>query len=77
MPYFNSSAIRRAEYDSVSSTLTLWFAESGGPYHYYGVPKHVWEALLSASSKGTFLTTISAINMAVSCSLQVISKEAT
>ncbi len=31
MPYFNSSAIRQAEYDPVTRVLTIWFVESGGP----------------------------------------------
>lgn len=54
MPYFNSSAIRRAEYDPASRTLTIWFVESGGPYDYYGVPQRIWDGLLAASSKGGY-----------------------
>lgn len=54
MPYFNSSAISRAEYNPATGTLTIWFVESGGPYDYYGVPTSVWEGLLSATSKGTY-----------------------
>ena len=54
MPTFNSTAIRRAEYDPPSLVLELWFVESGGPYSYYGVPQHVYDGLLRASSKGTY-----------------------
>lgn len=54
MPYFNSTAIRRAEYDENTSTLSIWFTESGGPYYYYRVPASVYQGLLSASSKGTY-----------------------
>jgi hypothetical protein len=54
MPKFNSTAIERAEYDGDTRVLKLWFVESGGPYDYYGVPRHVWDGLLAASSKGTY-----------------------
>lgn len=54
MPVFNSTAIRRAEYDPVSKVLQLWFAESGGPYDYYGVPQQVFDGLCHASSKGGY-----------------------
>lgn len=54
MAYFNSTAIRRAEYDAGSRTLSIWFTQSGGPYPYYNVPQHIWDGLLRASSKGTY-----------------------
>lgn len=54
MPRFHSTAIARAEYDYTTSTLHLWFVESGGPYDYYGVPLGIYEGLCRASSKGTF-----------------------
>lgn len=54
MPYFSSTAIRRAEYNEQSRTLTIWFVESGRPYDYYGVPPSVYQGLLNASSKGTY-----------------------
>lgn len=53
MPYFNSSAIKRAEYDVQSSRLTLWFPE-GRSYNYCAVPVSVWNGLLSAPSKGRY-----------------------
>src|SRR5690606_23360480 len=49
MPYFNSTAISRAEYDS--GTLRIWFVESGGPYDFYNVPLHIFEGLCNAVSK--------------------------
>lgn len=54
MPTFNSSAIRRAEYDPGTRVLKLWFTTSGGPYDYYGVPQHIFDGLCRASSKGTY-----------------------
>lgn len=54
MPTFNSTAIRQAEYDANSRTLSIWFTQSGGPYHYYNVPQHIYDGLLRASSKGTY-----------------------
>jgi hypothetical protein len=54
MPYFSSTAIRRAEYNEQTRTLSIWFTESGGPYDYYGVPASVYQGLLNARSKGTY-----------------------
>ena len=54
MPYLRSSAIRRAEYNDVTRTLTLWFVDSGGPYYYYNVPRNIFDGLLSARSPGTY-----------------------
>jgi KTSC domain-containing protein len=51
MPYFNSSAIKRAEYDA--GRLTIWFP-AGHSYDYCGVPESIWQGLLNASSKGTY-----------------------
>jgi hypothetical protein len=52
VPYFNSDAVKRAEYDSQTMRLTIWFPN--GPYDFCGVPQYVWDGLLSASSKGTY-----------------------
>lgn len=54
MPTLNSSAISRAEYDDQSQVLRIWFVNSGGPYDYYRVPRHVYDGLLRASSKGGY-----------------------
>lgn len=54
MPFLNSSAISRAEYSAITRTLSIWFAESGGPYDYYGVPQDVYLGLLSAASAGQY-----------------------
>ncbi|MGB3501866.1 MAG: KTSC domain-containing protein [Mesorhizobium sp.] len=54
MPFLSSSAIRRAEYDSATMTLSIWFVDSGGPYDYYRVPEDVYLALIQASSAGSF-----------------------
>ena len=53
MPYFNSSAIKRAEYDPATLRLTIWFPEDG-PYDFCKVPQLVWEGLCNARSKGTY-----------------------
>lgn len=54
MPEFDSTAIRRAEYDAKTATLSLWFVESGGPYDYYMVPRRVFDGLCTAASKGSY-----------------------
>ncbi len=53
MPYFNSSAIKRAEYDAATGRLTIWFP-AGHSYDYCGVPQSVWQGLLAAGSKGRY-----------------------
>ena len=57
MPYLNSSAIQRVEYDPASGNLDVWFQKSGGPYTYYGVPSSIYQGLLSASSAGSYFDT--------------------
>lgn len=51
MPYVNSSAISRIEWNA--GTLSIWFRESGR-YDYYGVPESVYQSFLAARSKGSF-----------------------
>ncbi|WP_456390709.1 KTSC domain-containing protein [Profundibacter sp.] len=51
MPYVNSSAIARIEWDN--GTLSIWFHASGR-YDYYKVPASVYQAFLAARSKGQF-----------------------
>jgi hypothetical protein len=53
MPIFNSSAIKRAEYDTPTMRLQIWFPE-GHSYFYCRVPLPIWQGLLSATSKGTY-----------------------
>lgn len=53
MPYFNSSAIKRAEYDPATQRLTIWFPE-GHSYDYCGVPRAIWDGLLTSGSKGRY-----------------------
>lgn len=54
MPVFNSTAVRRAEYNLSTRVLQLWFVDSGGPYDYYGVPPHIFDGLCRAGSKGSY-----------------------
>lgn len=51
MPYVNSSAINRIEWNN--GTLSIWFTESG-KYDYYNVPQSVYESFLKARSIGGF-----------------------
>jgi len=53
MPRVRSSAIAAIDYNEAARELYITFRESG-KYTYYGVPKHIYEAFLSASSKGRF-----------------------
>ena len=54
MPFLNSSAIQRVDYDTASGNLDIWFQKSGGPYTYYGVPSNIYQGLVSASSAGRY-----------------------
>jgi len=54
MPYLNSSAIDRVEYDPQTRELRIWFRPNGGPYSYYGVPQHIYDGLLRAPSAGSY-----------------------
>jgi hypothetical protein len=51
----SSSNIRSVGYDVASATLEVEFT-SGDIYRYYGVPQHLYEQFMRASSKGTFLS---------------------
>lgn len=51
MPYVNSSAISAIDWSG--GTLSIWFHDSGR-YDYPNVPKGVYDAFLSAHSKGSF-----------------------
>ena len=55
MPYLNSSAVKRAEYDQETERMQLWFADDG-PYDFCRVPKHIYEGLLRAPSHGRYYT---------------------
>ncbi len=54
VPHLRSSAISRVEYNPSARILSIWFVDSGGPYDYHGVPAHIYEGLLSASSAGSY-----------------------
>lgn len=51
----SSSAISSVGYDRKEKTLELEFS-SGGVYDYYEVPPKVYAALMSAESKGRFIS---------------------
>lgn len=53
MPYVNSRAISRIEYNETTSVLSITFRTSG-TYDYYNVPNSVYCNFLEASSKGRF-----------------------
>ena len=50
-----SSAISSVGYDERSSVLEVEF-ESGAVYDYFDVPPQVYQDLLKASSKGSFIS---------------------
>lgn len=54
MVHFDSSAIRRAEYDADERLLQLWFKGDGLPYGYRKVPEEIFDALCAADSQGRF-----------------------
>ncbi|HEX5719369.1 MAG TPA: KTSC domain-containing protein [Thermoanaerobaculia bacterium] len=51
----SSSAISSVGYDRKAKTLELEFS-SGGVYDYYEVPPEVYAELMSAESKGRFIS---------------------
>ena len=53
MPYLNSSAISRVEYDPGSRQMSIWFRETG-LYTYFGVPEAIYLGLISAPSAGRY-----------------------
>ena len=53
MKYVNSSNLRFVGYDPMTETLTIQF-HSGHVYEYYHVPQHIYNRLMSASSKGKY-----------------------
>ncbi|MDY6908851.1 MAG: KTSC domain-containing protein [Thermodesulfobacteriota bacterium] len=54
MTYVDSSNIEAIGYDEESQELHVQFL-SGGYYVYSGVPSFVFDELMNASSKGSFL----------------------
>jgi hypothetical protein len=50
-----SSNLQAVGYDSSSLILTVDFI-GGGSYEYYGVPLSVYQGLMNADSKGTYLS---------------------
>lgn len=49
----SSSNVAAVGYDDLTNTLGVKFL-NGSEYHYGGVPKEVYEGLLSASSVGSY-----------------------
>ncbi len=53
-PVAASSTVRSMGYDPQTQTLEVEFL-SGWVYQYYGVPGHIHDQMMEASSKGRFL----------------------
>ena len=53
MPFVNSSAMNRVEYDKPARRLDIWFTATGR-YSYYGVPIGIYLGLLNSASKGRY-----------------------
>lgn len=54
MTYVDSSNLEQVGYDSEQMELHVVFKD-GSHYVYESVPEHIYEQLLDASSKGSFL----------------------
>jgi hypothetical protein len=54
MPTFDSTAVRRAEYDAETRVLYLWFRDATEPYSYRDVPEEIFDALCDAESQGQY-----------------------
>lgn len=54
MQYFNSTAIRAADYDAASAVLSIQFTSGGRIYDYPNVPERIYLGLLAAPSKGQY-----------------------
>jgi hypothetical protein len=50
----SSKTVSAVGYDDASNTLGVRF-QNGSEYHYFGVPREVFEGLQSASSVGSYL----------------------
>ncbi|MEX2628484.1 MAG: KTSC domain-containing protein [Tistlia sp.] len=57
MHYVDSSNIEAIGYDHDNQELHVRFLRSGETYVYYGVEEWVFQELLQADSKGTYLNT--------------------
>jgi hypothetical protein len=55
MIYVDSSNVEAIGYDADAQELHVQFLSSGGYYVYHDVPRHVFDAFMSAPSKGSFL----------------------
>lgn len=49
----NSSNLEQADYDTMMNTMTLKF-RAGYCYEFYGVPKKIFDELVTAESAGKF-----------------------
>lgn len=50
----DSSAISNIDYDEDSQELSVTMVDDGRSYVYAGVPKEIYDAFISASSKGRY-----------------------
>lgn len=55
MQYCDSSNIEMIGYDAEAMELHVQFLENPSPYIYMMVPEHVFEELMQAPSKGSYL----------------------
>lgn len=54
MVYVTSTAITRVEYDPRTRVMQIWFTSGSRAYSFCGVPEHIYQGLITASSKGTY-----------------------
>jgi KTSC domain len=50
----DSSNIAALRYNEADQVMEVTF-HNGGVYQYFDVPQHVWQGMLDASSKGSYL----------------------
>jgi lysyl-tRNA synthetase class 2 len=53
VPYIESTAVRRIEYDGLSRGLVVVFT-TGRRYTYYDVPRDVYQDFIDAQSQGQY-----------------------
>lgn len=56
VPNVDSSNIAALRYHEEDQVMEVTF-QGGGVYQYFGVPQNVWQGMLDAPSKGSYLHT--------------------
>jgi hypothetical protein len=54
VPHLVSTAIAKAEYDTLTRVLSIWSRPAMQRYDYYNVPEYIYFGLISAASPGNY-----------------------